>query len=74
MNSTNNLKSIFCANEAGPSFGSGDIDITNKSNTNNIYESFSDLGDVCYTLYKYVLGHKQEVFSYCEILIFQVIA
>ena len=46
MNSTNNLKSIFCANEAGPSFGSGEIHITNNSNTNNIYESFSDLGDV----------------------------
>jgi hypothetical protein len=54
MKSTNHLKSIFCANEAGPSFGSGEIHITNNSNTNSLYESFSYLGDVYkHSLYDY---------------------
>ena len=54
MKSTNHLKSIFCANEAGPSFGSGEIHITGNSNTYSLYESFSDLGDVFkHPLYDY---------------------
>jgi hypothetical protein len=54
MNSTNYVKSIFCANEAGPAFGSGEIHITTNSNISNTFESFSDLGDVYkHPLYDY---------------------
>jgi hypothetical protein len=46
INSTNYSKSIFCAAESGPSFGGGDIHIEDNSNTSNLFNSFSDLGDV----------------------------
>jgi hypothetical protein len=46
INSSDYSKSIFCATESGPSFGGGDIHITDNSNTSNLFNSFSDLGDV----------------------------
>jgi hypothetical protein len=46
INSSNYSNSIFCSTESGPSFGGGDIHITDNSNTINLYNSFSDLGVV----------------------------
>ena len=47
MKIPNKANAIFCAKEAGPSFGTGEIHVVHNSNTNKPYaylDSFSDLG------------------------------